>query len=89
VARCAPPDWADEISAGAALAVALVALAWEIAAWRRRCAQPHQAAAADVAAGVLAAWSARLPGPDAVRAVIPRPGLGPDTQRARVDPSGR
>ena len=83
------PVGADEISAGAALAVALVALAWEIAAWRRRRAQPHQAAAADVAAGVLAAWSARLPSPDAVRTLRPRPGLGPDTLRARVDPSGR
>jgi hypothetical protein len=83
------PVGADEISAGAALAVALVALAWEIAAWRRRRAQPHQAAAADVAAGVLAAWSARLPSPDAVRTLHPRPGLGSDTPRARVDPSGR
>ena len=83
------PVGADEISAGAALAVALVALAWEIAAWRRRRAQPHQAAAADVAAGVLAAWSARLPSPDAVRTLRLRPGLGSDTQRARVDPSGR
>jgi hypothetical protein len=83
------PIGADEISAGAALAVALVALAWEIAAWRRRRAQPHQAAAADVAASVLAAWSARLPSPDAARTLHPRPGLGSDTPRARIDPSGR
>jgi len=83
------PVGADEIGAGATLAVALVALAWEIAAWRRRRAQPHQAVAADVAASVLAAWSARLPSTDAVRTLHPRAGLGSDTQRARVDPSGR
>jgi hypothetical protein len=83
------PVGADDISAGAALAVALMALAWEIAAWRRRRAQPHQAAAADVAAGVLAAWSARLPSTDAVRTLHPRPDLGSNTPRARIDPSGR
>ena len=71
VRRCTPVG-ADEVSAGAALAVALVALAWEIGAWRRRRGQTHQGAAADVAAGVLAAWSARCPGCDAVRAVMPR-----------------
>jgi hypothetical protein len=36
LARRRAPVGVDEISAGAALAVALVALAWEIAAWRRR-----------------------------------------------------
>jgi len=83
------PVGADESSAGAALAVALVALAWEIAAWRRRRAQPHQAAAAEVAAGVLAAWSARLPSADAVRTLHPHTGLDSGTWQARVDPSGR
>jgi hypothetical protein len=83
------PVGADEISAGAALAVALVVLAWEIAAWRRRRAQPHQAAAADVAAGVLAAWSARLPSPDAVRGLRPRHGLGRTRrEHASIHPVG-
>ena len=83
------PVGPDEISAGAALAVALVALAWEIGAWRRRRAQPHQAAAAERAAGVLAAWSARVPGPDAARAVILRRDLAADGRGPRSDLSGR
>ena len=83
------PVGSEEISAGAALAVALVALAWEIGAWRRRRAQTHQAGAAEVAAGVLAAWSARLPGPDAARAVIPRREGVVEGRWPRSDPSGR
>ena len=83
------PTGPDEISAGVALAVALVTLAWEIGAWRRRRAQPHQAVAAEAAAGVLAAWSARHPGPHAVH--VRRTGKGAAAEPAvvRGDQPGR
>ena len=86
--RRRPPTGPDEISAGVALAVALVRLAWEVAAWRRRRAQPHQAAAAEVAAGVLAAWSSRLPSSEVARALVPRHDPTVDAQRARPDLPG-
>ena len=76
------PNGPDEISAGVALAVALVTLAWEIGAWRRRCAQPHQAAAAQVAADVLAAWATRQPGPRAAQ--VRRTGQGVTVESAQT-----
>ena len=83
------PNGPDEISAGVALAVALVTLAWEIGAWRRRCAQPHQAAAAQVAADVLAAWATRQPGPHAAQVRRTGQGAAAEPARARGDLPGR
>ncbi|WP_219414202.1 relaxase/mobilization nuclease domain-containing protein [Pseudonocardia nigra] len=51
----------DEVAGGVALAVALAALMQEIAAWQRERGRVHQAAAAEAAAGVVAAWSAAWP----------------------------
>ena len=79
------PNGPDEISAGVALAVALVALAWEIGAWRRRCAQPHQAAAAQVAADVLAAWATRQPGPHAAQVRRTGQGVAAESAQTRGD----
>jgi hypothetical protein len=76
------PNGPDEISAGVALAVALMALAWEVGAWRRRCAQPHQAAAAQVAADVVAAWATRQPGPHAAQ--VRRTGQGAAAEPAQT-----
>ena len=79
------PNGPDEISAGVALAVALVTLAWEIGAWRRRCAQPHQAAAAQVAADVLAAWATRQPGPHAAQVRRTGQGVAAESAQTRGD----
>jgi len=84
--RRRPPSDGDELAAAVALALALAALAREIAGWHRDRGRPHQAAAAMTAAGVVEAWSTRWP-------VASRRGRGvderapvPATEQPRLDP---